>query len=59
MSSQMELNQSPEELSPLLSGQVTTSNPILTYMAALFEESFLGKMSTYGFLSSTGWWPSD
>ncbi len=59
MSGQMELNQSQEELPPLLTDQTTTSSPFLSYLATLFEESVLGKMSTYGFLSSTGWWPSD
>jgi hypothetical protein len=59
MSYQTDLNQKAETLASALPGIPSDSNPILTYLATLFEESLVGKMSPYGFLSSTSWWPTE
>lgn len=59
MSYQTELNQKTDAIASVLPDLSSNSNPILTYLATLLAESLVGKMSPYGFLSSTSWWPTE
>jgi hypothetical protein len=59
MSYQTELNRKADIPTSVLPDLPSESNPILTYLATLFEESLVGKMSPYGFMSSTSWWPTE
>lgn len=56
---QTELSGQPDGPPPLLPENSLGTNPIVTYLSTIFEESLIGKMSSYGFLSSTHWWPTE